>query len=101
MRRYQISTLVIRGKKSADSAVSVVETAQAGEPTMSEFEHNRLVDMYLTFWWAKTRRAVTHRFLARAHALLELLHGVDNFDEDLLDRIDAEIGNVLTQAIGR
>ena len=68
---------------------------------MSEFEHNRLVDMYLTVWWAKTRRAVTHRFLARADVLLELLREVNEFDEDLIDRIDAEIGNVVTEAIGR
>jgi hypothetical protein len=68
---------------------------------MSEFEHNRLVDMYLTVWWAKTRGAVTHRFLARADVLLELLCKVNDFDEDLIDRIDAEIGNVVTEAIGR
>jgi len=68
---------------------------------MSEFEHNRLVDMYLTVWWTKTRWAVTHRFIARADVLLELLREVNDFDEDLIDRIDAEIGNVLTEAIGR
>jgi len=97
-----VSTLVVYGEKSADGAVSVAKNGRKrGELTMSEFEHNRLVDMYLTVWWVRTRRAVTHRFLARADVLLELLREVNDFNEDLVDRIDAEIWNVLTQAIGR
>ena len=68
---------------------------------MTEFEYDRLVEMYLTGWWTRTRDVVTHRFVLCADRLLELVDRVNEFDEELIHRIDAEIARVITQAIGR
>src|SRR5262245_28354390 len=84
---------------SAHGTVSIVEMPQASEPTMTEVEHDRLVEMYLTGWWSKTRDMVIYRFVHRADRLLELVDQVNEFDEELIGRIDAEIGHVITHVM--
>ena len=68
---------------------------------MTVCEHDRLVEMYLTGLWTRTRDMVTYRCVLRADRLLELIDHVTEFDEKLIGCIDAEIGHVITQAIGR
>jgi len=69
--------------------------------SMTEMEHDQLVQMYLTVWWKKTRSAIIYRFVYRAGRLLELVHGAGEINEELSSRIDAEIDHVITEAIGR
>ena len=68
---------------------------------MAEFEHDQLVDRYLTVWWRKTRAFMIYRFVRRADRLLELVRGIDKIDESLFRLVDAEIEHVITEAIGR
>jgi hypothetical protein len=68
---------------------------------MHNIDHDRLVELYLTGWWRKTRAAVVHRFLHCSDRLIELIRGVDVVDEELGGRVDSEIEHIITRAIGQ
>jgi hypothetical protein len=68
---------------------------------MSNIDHDRLVELYLTGWWRKTRAAIVHRFLHCSDRLIELIGGVDVVDDGLGRRIDTEIEHIIVQAIGQ
>lgn len=68
---------------------------------MPNIDHDRLVELYLTGWWRKTRAAIVHRFLHCSDRLIELIRGVDVVDEELNGRIDTEIEHIIIQAIGQ
>ena len=68
---------------------------------MPNIDHDRLVELYLTGWWRKTRAAIVHRFLHCSDRLIELIRGVEVVDDELSRRIDTEIEHIIVQAIGQ